>query len=89
MFIVGRDRHTAIYENLVELRKAASEVPLLLLVLRQPRAVQSTAAAVQTSLQLLPFSPASLLFVPLIYQSLGSIMVQPGYEQHAFILLRF
>lgn len=74
MFIVRRDRH------LVELREAASEVPLLLLGLRQSRAMQSTAAAVQTGLLLLPLSPASLLFVPLIYQGLGSIMLQPTYE---------
>lgn len=58
------------YEYLVELRKAASEVHLLLLVLGQPRAVQLTAAAVQAGLLLLSFPPAFLLLVPLVHQSL-------------------
>lgn len=73
-----------IYEYLVELRKAASKVHLLLLVLRQPRAMQLTAAAVQARLLLLSFSPAFLLLVPLIHQCLRSIMFQSAWQQCAF-----
>lgn len=63
-------------QYLIKLRELASEVSLLLLVLSQSRAVQPAAVAVQTGLHLLLLPPLSLLLVPLVHQSLKSIMIQ-------------
>lgn len=54
----------------MEVGEAPPEVSLLLLLLRQPRAVQPAAVAVQTGFLLLSLPPPSFLLVPFIDQSL-------------------
>lgn len=60
----------------MEAGEAPPEVSLLLLILRQPGAMQSAAVAVQTGLLLLSLPLPPLLLVPVVDQSLKRTVSQ-------------